>query len=63
MDVLVSEGLEQSFCVCRIGFVSGDIGMNGMRREKDCGVSEAFELLGPVMGAAAGLEDDRGRRR
>ncbi len=59
MDVLVSEGFEQSFCVGRIGFVTCDIWTDGMRREKDHRVSEAFELPGPVMGTAAGLENDR----
>lgn len=61
MDILVSEGFEQSLGVVLICLVTGDVGPDRMRRQKDHRVTEGAKLSGPVMGAAAGLEQNGGR--
>jgi hypothetical protein len=57
-DVFVPKGFEHALGVTAIGFVSDDVGADGMRRKKDDGVAEGLELAGPVVCGTAGLEDD-----
>lgn len=58
LDVFVTKGLKHTLGVTAIGFVSDDVGADGVRREEDDGVTEGLELAGPVVSGTAGLEDD-----
>lgn len=58
-DVFVAKGFENTLGVGAVGFVTDDVGMDGVGWEKDSGMTELLELTSPVMGGAAGLEDNR----
>lgn len=59
LDVFVTEGFENALGVGPVGFVTDDVGADGVRWEKDSGMSELLELASPVMSGAAGFENDR----
>jgi hypothetical protein len=61
VDILVAERFKQSFGVGAIGFVAHDVGTDSVWWEKDDGVTEAMKLSSPVVGGAAGLEENGGR--
>jgi hypothetical protein len=60
-DVFISKGFEDTLSVSPICFVANDIGSDGVRREKNDGVSELMELACPVVGGATRFEDNRCR--
>lgn len=57
-DVFVAKGFENTLGVGAVGFVTDDVGMDGVGWEKDGGMTEHLELTSPVMGGAASLEDN-----
>jgi hypothetical protein len=58
LDIFVAKRFEQTFSVGTIGFVTNDVGMDGVGWEKDDGVAELAELASPVVGRATGFEND-----
>ena len=62
MYVLVSECFEDRLGVGSIGFVTGDVGTDGVWWEQDNIVAQAIQSARPVMSAAARLEENRCRQ-
>jgi hypothetical protein len=61
LDVFVTKGFENALGVGPVGFVTDDVGADGVGWEKDSGMTELLELASPEMSGAAGLENDRCR--
>lgn len=57
-DVFVAKSFENTLGVGAVGFVTDDVGVDGVGWEKDGGMTELLKLTSPVMGGAAGLEDN-----
>src|SRR5687768_1872731 len=60
MDLLVAMSFEQALGVGTIGLVASHVGFDIGRGQQQHLVAELTELSSPVMGHAAGLEEDEG---
>lgn len=58
MNVFVPEGFQEGFGVVEICLVAGNVWTDRMGRQKDHRVAEVLKLPSPVMGAAAGFENN-----
>jgi len=58
MYVLVSERFEDRLGIGSVGFITGDVGTDGVWWERDHGVAQAIQSVSPVVGGAACLEEN-----
>jgi hypothetical protein len=62
-NLVIAPSFEQRFRVRAISLVATNVAMDIVRGQETNGVAEWLELAGPVMRGAAGLEENRRRRR
>ena len=58
LDVFVAEGFKESFGIGFVGLVPVPVPANTMRRKQDHRVTQALEKATPVVGGAAGFEQN-----
>jgi len=58
MDVFVAERLKERFGIGAVGLVACGVGAGGVRREQDDGVAQLLKFSSPMVGGAAGFEED-----